>query len=101
MGVKVNPLLINEVAKSEEFNASACMSCGLCTAICPMETGILARKLFRYVILGREDKIIKNAEAIYSCLLCKLCEVGCPANVNIAENVRLIRNYINKHVYKI
>ena len=35
---KVNRKFIDEVGS--RFNASACMSCGACTAICPMETGI-------------------------------------------------------------
>ncbi len=101
MAIKAAPEFIKNFAEFEEFDASACMSCGCCTAICPMETGILARKLFRYVMLGMKDKIVENREVIFSCLLCKLCEEGCPADVNIAENVRILRNYLNKHYFKL
>ncbi len=101
MALRSNPVLIREVAGSREFNASACMNCGCCTAICPMETGILARKLFRYVVLGLEDKLLENTEVIFSCLLCKLCEEACPADVHISDNLRVIRHYINTHVYKV
>ncbi len=101
MAVRVDPGFARTFIKDEKFNASACMNCGCCTAICPMETGILARKLFRYVMLGREDKIRENAEVIFSCLLCKLCEEGCPADVNIVENIRILRKYLIQNVYKI
>lgn len=97
----VNPGFVEEVRKSEEFNASACMNCGVCSAVCPMGIELLPRKLFRYVLLGIEDKVLNNSEAIYSCLLCKMCEANCPAKVRIAENVRLLRYYMNRKVFKI
>jgi heterodisulfide reductase subunit C len=81
------------------FNANACMNCGVCTALCPIEINPLPRVLFRQVILGRDAKIMENADIIYSCLLCKMCEANCPAGVPIAENIRLLRNYINTTLY--
>lgn len=97
----VNPDFINEVKRSEEFNASACMSCGVCSAVCPMGMELLPRKLFRYVLLGMEEKVRENSETIYSCLLCKMCEANCPGGVHIAENVRSLRYYLNKKVHKL
>ena len=97
----VNPDFINEVKRSEEFNASACMNCGVCSAVCPMGIELLPRKLFRYVLLGLKDKVLDNKETIYSCLLCKMCEANCPAKVHIAENVRSLRYYMNKKVFKV
>jgi heterodisulfide reductase subunit C len=38
---------------------------------------------------------------VYQCLLCRLCEVNCPAGVPIAENVRLLRRHISSHVYRL
>lgn len=97
----VSPNFVNEIKQSEHFNASACMNCGVCSAVCPMGIELLPRKLFRYVLLGIEDKVLDNQEAIYSCLLCKMCEANCPAQVHIAENVRSLRYYINKKVFKL
>lgn len=99
--VLVNPDFADEFKKSEEFNALACMNCGVCSAVCPMGIELLPRKLFRYVLLGIEEKVLDNTETIYSCLLCKMCEVNCPARVHIAENVRFLRGYINKKVFKL
>jgi heterodisulfide reductase subunit C2 len=81
------------------FNAIACMNCGVCTALCPLENIPLPRMLFRQVMLGLEDKIIENEDIIYSCLLCKMCEANCPAGVPIAENIRLLRNHLNSTLY--
>lgn len=97
----VNPDFIAEVAVSGEFDAAACMNCGVCCALCPMEIDILPRKIFRYAILGLEERVLENTQNIYSCLLCKMCEANCPAEVHIAQNVRFLRHYINKNVFKL
>ena len=66
---------------------------------CPMETGMLPRMLFRFTMLGQDGKIRENEDTIFSCLLCRMCEVNCPAEVPIAENVRLLRGYFDVHVF--
>ncbi|MHB0884355.1 MAG: 4Fe-4S dicluster domain-containing protein [Bacillota bacterium] len=104
----LNPDLADQVRQAtrwssggHEFNASACMNCGVCSAVCPMGIELLPRKLFRYVLLGMEDQVKENTETIYSCLLCKMCEVNCPAGVHIAENVRSLRHFINRQVFRL
>jgi heterodisulfide reductase subunit C len=96
---KVNPAFIEKVGSSEEFNASACMNCGVCSAVCPMEIELLPRKLFRYVLLGLEDKVLENTQLVYQCLLCRMCEANCTADVHIAENMRFLRAYISRSLY--
>jgi len=93
----INTLFIESM--DQRFDAAACMNCGVCTALCPMEIGPLPRVLFRQVMLGLEEKVMANTDTIFSCLLCKMCEVNCPAGVPIAENVRLLRNRINTTMY--
>ena len=99
MTTLVNPRLMTEVGCQNEFDASACMNCGVCTAVCPMGIEILPRRLFRYVLLGMEEQMLQEAESVYSCLLCKMCEVNCPAGVHIAENVRSLRHHINRKAF--
>jgi heterodisulfide reductase subunit C len=98
---KVNPAFIDKVKDSDEFDAKACMNCGVCSAVCPMEIDLLPRKLFRYVVLGLEDKVIEHKQEIFQCLLCKMCEASCTADVHIAENVRFLRGYINREIHKL
>jgi heterodisulfide reductase subunit C len=98
---RVNSSFLAEMKCSEEFNASACMHCGVCTAVCPVGYDLLPRRLFRYVLLGLEEKVIENTPTVFSCLLCKMCEENCPANVHIAENIRCLRCHINQNVFKL
>ncbi len=98
---KVSSKLASAVKCSDEFNADACMHCGVCTAVCPMGYEILPRKLFRYVQVGLEDKVKENISNIYSCLLCGMCSENCPAEVNIADNVRFLRKYINENEFNL
>lgn len=99
--VLADPGFIEEVRRSEQFDASLCLNCGVCSAVCPMGIELLPRRLFRYVLLGLREKVLENIDAIYSCLLCKMCEVNCPGGVRIADNVRGLRYYINKRVFRL
>ena len=62
---------------------------------------IIPRKLFRQVLLGMEEKVQESIPEIYSCLLCRMCEEYCPANVHIAENMRYLRKYLNENQFKL
>ncbi|MCL6580301.1 MAG: 4Fe-4S dicluster domain-containing protein [Firmicutes bacterium] len=98
---RVDPGLANRIGDSTAFNAAPCMNCGVCTATCPLGLEVLPRRLLRFVMLGMEDRVRENAGAIYSCLLCRMCEESCPAGVPIAENVRSLRRYLNREVFRI
>jgi heterodisulfide reductase subunit C len=97
--IKVDSEFLNSMKLSDDFNASACINCGSCIALCPIGVNLLPRLLFRYVLMGARDKVLENTENIYSCLLCKMCEDNCPADVHVAENVRALRVYINRDIY--
>lgn len=98
---EANARLLEEVARSDKFDAAACLQCGVCNAVCPMGTDLLPRKLFRYVLIGLEDKLVESTETIFSCLLCGMCEASCPCEVKITSNVRQLRSYINRNVFHI
>lgn len=95
----VNPEFLESMRLADDFDASACLNCGSCTALCPMGVDLLPRLLFRYVLMGARDRVLENIPHIYSCLLCKMCEDNCPADVHIAENIRALRTYVNRNVY--
>ena len=99
--MKVNTKFIDEFRKAGDFDATACMNCGTCTGLCPIGLDILPRQLFRYVMLGLEEKVLEQTETVFTCLLCKMCEENCPADVPIAENVRSVRAYINRVVHNL
>ena len=95
----VAPGYVDRVREAGRFDAEACMNCGVCTATCPLGLDVLPRRLFRYVVLGLEDRVRAESESVYSCLLCGLCEENCPAGVHITENVRALRHHLNRSVY--
>ncbi len=97
--MKVDPQFLTSLHLGGEFDAQRCMNCGTCTALCPLGVEILPRKLFHYAMLGNREAVLGQEEAIFSCLLCKLCESNCPGGVHIAENVRSLRTYLNREVH--
>ena len=97
--LKTDVRFVECVKSGTEFNASACINCGSCTALCPLGLDLHPRTLFRYVLIGAWGRVLENTNNIYSCLLCKMCEDNCPADVPIAENIRSLRNYINRDIF--
>jgi len=97
--IRVNPEFVESMKLDEGFNASACINCGTCTALCPMEINLLPRHLFRFVLMGAEEKVRESTTYIFSCLLCKMCEDNCPGGVDITANVRALRAYFNRELY--
>jgi len=81
------------------FDATACINCGSCSALCPLGLALMPRQLFRYAVLGAKEELLARSEAIYSCLLCRMCEENCPGGVHISENVRALRTYIGREVF--
>ena len=100
MTTVLNPDLARQIWPAGDMHAEACMNCGVCSAVCPMGIELLPRKLFRLVLLGMEDRVRQESEAVFSCLLCRLCEVNCPSDVPVAESVRSLRHYFVKHVFQ-
>jgi heterodisulfide reductase subunit C2 len=99
MATRVEPDFHKEIKQRGGFNATACMNCGVCTALCPMNLVPLPRRLFRQTLLGMTTQILEEEDTIFSCLLCRLCEAHCPAGVPIAENIRLLRGWVIEHQY--
>jgi heterodisulfide reductase subunit C2 len=94
MSAILTPDLAGELARLGEFDAAACMNCGICTATCPLGIDVLPRRVMRYAVLGLGGHLHAESEAVFSCLLCRACEENCPAGVHIAENVRLLRRWL-------
>jgi heterodisulfide reductase subunit C len=97
----VEPFLVDDVRAAGAFDAEACMNCGVCTATCPLGLAHLPRELFRYVLLGLTEEVRAHTDTVYSCLLCRMCEENCPAGVHITENVRTLRHYFDRKVFRL
>jgi heterodisulfide reductase subunit C2 len=91
----MDPGLTAAISAEAPFDADLCMNCGVCTAVCPLGLSALPRQVLHLAALGLREKVLEHTEEIYSCLLCQMCEVNCPAEVHITGNIRALRHYLN------
>lgn len=75
--------------------ASVCYQCGVCTATCPWGRfdgePLSVRNLMRRAQLGIDGDT--DADALYRCLTCRACEVGCPRGVDIVGAMLGLREH--------
>ena len=74
-----------------------CMQCGLCSALCPwrqvpghISESFYIRRMQRLGQLGLEG--FDAEEVLFACTTCGMCQVNCPRQVKIIENVRSMRS---------
>ncbi len=83
--------------------ASRCIYCGFCEAVCPTRPfgrhrGYGPRGRLRISLqLARGNAKPTKAviESLYTCLLCAACNMKCPAMIDIAGAIRAARSLAN------
>jgi len=73
----------------------SCIQCGTCTSDCPVarfSDGYRPRQIIRMAQLGLKKRIIAS-EALWLCASCFTCTGHCPQNVEVADIVRVLRNF--------
>lgn len=92
---RVNPNLMDEMKKLGALDVSACYSCGVCTATCPLSTdnGEFPRKIIRYAMLGLEDKLLASVEP-WMCYYCGECTASCPRAADPAGFMMAARRWL-------
>ncbi|MEM4446907.1 MAG: (Fe-S)-binding protein [Nitrososphaerota archaeon] len=96
---------IAEVEEPLYIDSLRCFRCGLCRTTCPVfevqgteDWNTRGRiLLLRGLILGEIQLSRSLADRIFSCTLCKKCEVICPSKVNVTRLIqearfRLVKN---------
>ncbi|MGQ9584052.1 MAG: (Fe-S)-binding protein [Anaerolineae bacterium] len=76
-----------------EARAYYCLSCGKCTASCPVarhEAGFSPRRLVESVLEGHAEEALAQG-AVWGCLTCLRCEMLCPSGVRLGDFVRAVR----------
>ena len=86
---------IVELAKSPGGELiSACLTCRLCTASCPINK-INKRfnplRIIRMIFLGLVEDVLES-DIIWLCAGCDSCRETCPRNVRIPDFMSLLRN---------
>ena len=73
---------------------SACFSCGVCTAICPLSEhdATFPRRIIRYAQVGMKDELLASKE-LWSCYYCGECSDSCPTEAGPSEFMAAARRY--------
>lgn len=74
-------------------NLTACFSCGVCTASCPVsevESDYNPRKLVRMIVWGLREELL-SSELIWLCNSCYSCYAHCPQDVKFTDVITVLR----------
>jgi ferredoxin len=86
--------LFADVQRFGAADVSACVSCGTCTATCPLadNDGTFPRRLIRYAQVGMRDELLASKE-LWTCYHCGLCSDSCPTDADPGEFMAAARRY--------
>jgi ferredoxin len=110
MAIRVNPKLIDELARFGAEDVTKCYHCGNCSAVCPhsVEPFIVPRKNMRLLQMGLERKL-EGSLGPWLCYYCGQCSEQCPRGAEPGETMMSLRRWLlsrydftglAKHLYR-
>jgi len=95
MAIRVNPQLIDELARYGAEDVHKCYHCGNCSAVCPHseEPFVLPRKVMRHLQMGLERKL-ESALDPWLCYYCGQCTEECPREAEPGETMMSLRRWL-------
>ena len=95
MPVRMNPALVEDLARYGADDVSKCFHCGNCSAACPFSKDpfIFPRKSMRYLQMGLEERLRANLEP-WLCYYCGECSVECPRGAEPGETMMSMRRWL-------
>lgn len=95
MASRIDPGLHREIARYGAKDLGACMSCGFCTATCPLstETDAFPRRIIHLLQVGHRERLGELIEP-WLCYYCGDCSDACPRNANPGEVMMAARRYL-------
>ncbi len=90
----VDPHLLADLQRLGAPDVSACVSCGNCTAICPLadNDGTFPRRLVRYGVVGLREELLSSKE-LWTCYHCAKCSESCPQQADPGAYMAAARRY--------
>ncbi len=94
MATLVDLDLLTDVQRFGAADVTACFSCGVCTATCPLadNDATFPRRLIRYAEVGLTDELLASKE-LWTCYHCGLCSDSCPTQADPGEFMASARRY--------
>lgn len=101
MTTLANLNLITDLQKFGAAEVNACVSCGNCTAICPLadNDATFPRRFIRLAQVGLTDELVSRKE-LWTCYQCGMCTDRCPQEADPAEFMATARRYAIAHYDK-
>lgn len=86
--------LLAQVRRYGAADVSACFSCGVCTATCPLveNDATFPRRLIRYAQVGMRDALLSSDE-LWLCYHCGECSDRCPTGADPAGFMAATRRW--------
>jgi ferredoxin len=86
--------LFTDIQRFGAADVSACFSCGVCTATCPLveNDSTFPRRMIRYAEVGLRDKLLSSRE-LWACYACGECSESCPTQAEPSEFMAAARRY--------
>jgi len=82
--------MTDEIIRISGNNPKKCMTCGKCSAICPLEMDVFPHKVAKRIAQNNLSELLQS-EALYNCLSCLACVEKCPRGVEPASLVEALR----------
>jgi ferredoxin len=91
---RVDGSLLDDIKRFGAADVSACFSCGVCTATCPlaMDDGTFPRRIIRYAQVGLRDRLLSSRE-LWTCYACGQCSEQCPQQAEPSEFMAATRRW--------
>ena len=91
---RVEAGLLADLQRFGAGDVSACFSCGVCTATCPLSENdtTFPRRMIRYAQVGMRERLLSSKE-LWTCYACGECSESCPMQAEPAEFMAAARRY--------
>lgn len=92
-GATVSPASLHESVRRLFPEVYRCVGCATCTRTCPMGIDVMD-----YVALIGRGELAKAAEVSFSCVMCGLCAIRCPAQISQHTAAMYVRRLSGRYL---
>jgi Fe-S oxidoreductase len=91
---RASSLVPEALSRPQLLDASACVRCGRCTAVCPataagkpLDPRVVVQKTLRAALEGRPLDSLVTAEEAWACTTCAACVHACPFQIEVLDKL--------------
>jgi len=95
MAIRVNPKMVDEVAKFGAEDVQKCYHCGSCSAVCVHSDDLFMfpRRPMRHLQMGLEARLRSSLDP-WLCYYCGQCSTQCPRGAEPGETMMSLRRWL-------